>query len=596
MKKQLLCLALALVLLLAALPAAALPARAGETEITSLTVYTAPPPPGERSLDLAPLVSLGYGAHCSILACSWLEEPTGYSSVEPDFVFEDGKTYYAYVVLQADEGFVFKKGALIESGVDEGFFAFDGCTLNGADLLFAASRTFATGDFLRLKFAVKSAPETVKHIRSVSFSLTPPKAGDKASDARANVDFPDGQHCTLTDAGWAVKEFENLYRNLSDDDVFEKGMTYILRAEFAADEGSVFNQGGPWGLTAVRVTGGTPLYEYLSVTNSLDDEGRLLSTGSVAVEFTIAEGPETSFFSVLISDAAGQPNAGGGYRLSYPGCEAGDEVKKTSTNNLIENGAHATLTAVPDEGYVFMGWYRGDPDAPAGQPHFSGEPLSTDARYEFDAPLTLTPPCLCAVFEKQHVHSYTAAVTAPTCTEGGYTTYTCACGDSYKGDETPALGHDFGDWAQTKAPACTDKGEEKRSCSRCDAFETRDLPASGHRFGEWVTDAPATVLSEGAAHRTCGVCGEKETKALPRPDPLFGDVDGDGSVTAADARLALRAAVELEDYKPGTYEYLVSDVDFSDEITAADARLILRAAVELEDPAEWLAAYKEKQG
>ena len=42
--------------------------------------------------------------------------------------------------------------------------------------------------------------------------------------------------------------------------------------------------------------------------------------------------------------------------------------------------------------------------------------------------------------EKPHAHSYTAAVTAPTCTEAGFTAYTCACGDSYAADYVPALG------------------------------------------------------------------------------------------------------------------------------------------------------------
>ena len=32
---------------------------------------------------------------------------------------------------------------------------------------------------------------------------------------------------------------------------------------------------------------------------------------------------------------------------------------------------------------------------------------------------------------------------APTCTVGGYTTYTCACGDSYVTDEVEALGHSY---------------------------------------------------------------------------------------------------------------------------------------------------------
>ncbi len=41
-------------------------------------------------------------------------------------------------------------------------------------------------------------------------------------------------------------------------------------------------------------------------------------------------------------------------------------------------------------------------------------------------------------------HDYTAVVTQPTCTEKGYTTYTCTrCGDSYVSDEVASLGHDY---------------------------------------------------------------------------------------------------------------------------------------------------------
>ena len=59
-----------------------------------------------------------------------------------------------------------------------------------------------------------------------------------------------------------------------------------------------------------------------------------------------------------------------------------------------------------------------------------------------------------------------------------------------------------------------------------------------------------------------------------------GDADGDGSVGAADARLALRAAVGLETLEGAAL--LAADVDKEAGVTAADARLILRAAVELE--------------
>ena len=40
-----------------------------------------------------------------------------------------------------------------------------------------------------------------------------------------------------------------------------------------------------------------------------------------------------------------------------------------------------------------------------------------------------------------HTHSYTAVVTEPTETDGGYTTYTCDCGDSYVSDYTQMLGY-----------------------------------------------------------------------------------------------------------------------------------------------------------
>lgn len=47
------------------------------------------------------------------------------------------------------------------------------------------------------------------------------------------------------------------------------------------------------------------------------------------------------------------------------------------------------------------------------------------------------------VWENGHVHTYESTVTAPTCTEQGYTTYTCTCGDSYVDTYVDALGHNY---------------------------------------------------------------------------------------------------------------------------------------------------------
>ena len=61
---------------------------------------------------------------------------------------------------------------------------------------------------------------------------------------------------------------------------------------------------------------------------------------------------------------------------------------------------------------------------------------------------------------------------------------------------------------------------------------------------------------------------------------LLGDLDLNGRITAADARLALRGAVGLNQFD--ATQISIGDVNFDGRMTAADARLILRAAVGLE--------------
>lgn len=109
------------------------------------------------------------------------------------------------------------------------------------------------------------------------------------------------------------------------------------------------------------------------------------------------------------------------------------------------------------------------------------------------------------VIEKAHTHSYTEKVTAPTCTEKGYTTHTCACGDSYIDSYTNPLGHSYGEWNQTKAPTCTENGTETRTCTRCNASEARDVASLGHNHNAAVT-AP-TCTARGYTTYTCS-CGD----------------------------------------------------------------------------------------
>ena len=78
-----------------------------------------------------------------------------------------------------------------------------------------------------------------------------------------------------------------------------------------------------------------------------------------------------------------------------------------------------------------------------------------------------------------HEHSYTAVVTPPTCTERGYTTHTCACGHSYVDTYTDALGHAWDGGKVTKQPTATETGIRTYTCTRCNATKTETIPATG---------------------------------------------------------------------------------------------------------------------
>ncbi len=101
--------------------------------------------------------------------------------------------------------------------------------------------------------------------------------------------------------------------------------------------------------------------------------------------------------------------------------------------------------------------------------------------------LTLALCVLMGLTACGHEHSYTTSVTAPTCTEQGYTTYTCSCGDSYVDDYVDVLDHDFKDYIYNNDATCTENGTETATCDRdnCDETDTRtkNNSALNHNYG-----------------------------------------------------------------------------------------------------------------
>lgn len=78
-----------------------------------------------------------------------------------------------------------------------------------------------------------------------------------------------------------------------------------------------------------------------------------------------------------------------------------------------------------------------------------------------------------------HTHTYTDAITAPTCTEQGYTLHMCFCGDSYTDTYVDALGHAWDDGVITVQPTDENAGEKTYTCTRCGSTRTEVIPATG---------------------------------------------------------------------------------------------------------------------
>ena len=87
-----------------------------------------------------------------------------------------------------------------------------------------------------------------------------------------------------------------------------------------------------------------------------------------------------------------------------------------------------------------------------------------------------------------HTHSYKAVVTAPTCTSKGYTTHTCACGDSYVDTYVDALGHAWDNGKVTKEPTATETGVRTFTCTRCSATKTESIPVVSVDVTQMLTD------------------------------------------------------------------------------------------------------------
>lgn len=138
-----------------------------------------------------------------------------------------------------------------------------------------------------------------------------------------------------------------------------------------------------------------------------------------------------------------------------------------------------------------------------------------------------------------HTHTYTSIVTPPTCTEKGYTVYTCECGDTYR-DEIPATGHSYGPWRVVREATEKRTGLEERSCETCGDIQSVIIPKLNSEPSKPEKPAEKPIEPEPPA--------EPETPAQPEtptqperpvfPVPVYNDVASDAWYSEAAAYVA----------------------------------------------------------
>lgn len=237
-------------------------------------------------------------------------------------------------------------------------------------------------------------------------------------------------------------------------------------------------------------------------------------------------------------------------------------------NGTLITGATCTGEGVTEYRCVRCGYHRLEGDAADG--HIPGDPA------------TCTDPQLCtkcgAVIETALGHGYKGKVTAPTCTEMGFTTFTCErCKDTYKGEYTKATGHKPGDWIIDKEPTTSNQGSKHKECTVCgEKLDTTTIEKIYHQAttdstGEAVVGGYLVIVTDtdtkspvaGAAV----TLNKNDTLSIRLPNRRLLDYDDQTTVTVLltkDRRAAVGMFIAVTDKNDN---YCADQTDKAGQIT-----------------------------
>lgn len=181
----------------------------------------------------------------------------------------------------------------------------------------------------------------------------------------------------------------------------------------------------------------------------------------------------------------------------------GGKLSGTTSQLVKKGGTAAAVTAVPDEGFVFVGWTASSGGS------YSSATISFTMPQNADAGGVV----LTANFKADaHEHNYAEIEdtrVSPTCTNNGSVKYKCTiCGEVIE-KELPALGHDWdggvrsGDYITYYC--------RREGCSETKTEESQHT----HTYDEGIVTQAATCGAPGVLTRTCAICGQQIQEAIP---------------------------------------------------------------------------------
>ena len=324
----------------------------------------------------------------------------------------------------------------------------------------------------------------------------------------------------VTDAGWGAGIYGydidgNTIIRISGGAIEDNQSDYDGKAIAISGEGSYYAR---LELSGAPVISGDVYYQgedadgyVIHVTDEFDPtepitlNREIETVGITAVEYAARLTPDTAHFT---GSRAGDILEVNSAANSLDWAFAAPQVRVEASGTTLHGGGNATLTAIASHAaggvtYTYQ-WYK-DGTVITGQ---TGDTLNVSESGNYTVKVTAHKGADIASAETESVavvvtaegHVYVPTVTKPTCTERGYTTYTCSCGESYVTDYTEATGHSFSDkWF-------SDGKNHWHECTVCGA--KKDV--SAHTF-EWVKVKNSSDAD--ASHEICNVCGYDKTAA-----------------------------------------------------------------------------------